>query len=132
MWDYIKTAFSIVRNSITPTNNSQGNNMTNIGNYIIVAMGVFICMLCITIYTNRTQIKELQGQVNSGQVALEYQNAMIEANRTKNEKLNQELKDYVAKVKQDFANIKAPDLNHKEPQNQCETFIYDLAEAYQK
>lgn len=132
MWDYIKTAFSIVRNSITPTNNSQGNNMTNIGNYIIVAMGVFIVVLCATIFIIKQKNDDLQEQVNRGHIALEYQNNVIENNRAKNEALNKELQDYINKVKKDFSAIKIPEATHKQAENHCELFIQNLAKAYQQ
>lgn len=105
---------------------------TNISGYVIVALVVFIISLCTTIYFNRVHITELQGQVNESNSALEVQNAMIEQNRVKNDELNKELQTYIEKVKKDFANIKTPEAFHKEAQNECEAFVSELAEAYQK
>lgn len=131
MWDYIKSAFSILRNSFTP-NNSQGNNMSNIGNYIIVALGAFIVVLCITIFVLRSKNNDLQDQVNRGHIALEFQNSIIEQNRAKNEQLNKDLKDYLAKIKRDFSALAVPQATHKQAENQCEAFIKELARVYQQ
>lgn len=106
-------------------------HQTNIANYVIVALVVFIISLCGTIYFNRLHITELQEQVNQSDSALKMQNTMIEQNRMKNEQLNNELQTYIEKVKKDFSKIKTPDAYHKEAQNECEAFIGDLAEAYQ-
>ena len=104
----------------------------NVLGYIAVALGTIIVVLITMIYTKNGTISELQSQVNQGNVALEYQNAMIENNRVKNEALNKELRTYIDKVKADFANIKTPEANYKKAQNSCEVFISDLAEAWQK
>lgn len=125
MWAYIKTAFSFICGLF------KGSGVNILG-YIAVAFATIIVVLLTMIYTNKEQIKELQSQVNQGNVALEYQNQMIEQNRTKNEQLNKELQTYIDKIKKDFSQVKAPEAHHKEAQNTCEAFISDLAEAYQK
>lgn len=106
--------------------------MNNIFGYVLAGLCAFIVCLCIIIYTNRATINELRGQVNSGQVALEYQNAMIESNRVKADALQKELKTYLERVRADFASVKTPEANHKEAKNECEAFLKDLAGAYQK
>lgn len=129
MWAYIKTAFSFITGLFST---SKGDSSVNVLGYIAVALGTIIVVLITMIYTKNGTISELQSQVNQGNVALEYQNAMIENNRVKNEALNKELRTYIDKVKADFANIKTPEANYKEAQNSCEVFISDLAEAWQK
>lgn len=129
MWAYIKTAFSFITGLFST---SKGDSSVNILGYVAVALGTIIVVLITMIYTKNGTINELQSQVNNSNVALEYQNAMIESNRVKNEALNKELRTYIDKVKADFANIKTPEANHKEAQNSCEVFISDLAEAWQK
>lgn len=131
MWNYIKTAFSFVT-SLFSSDSKGDNSVNNLFGYVLAGLCTFIVCLCIIIYTNRATINELQGQVNSGQVALEYQNAMIESNRAKTDALNKELKSYLDKVKADFASVKTPEANHKEAKNECEVFLKDLAGAYQK
>jgi len=127
LWAYIKTAFSFITGLFST---SKGDSSVNVLGYIAVALGTIIVITMI--YTKNGTISELQSQVNQGNVALEYQNAMIENNRVKNEALNKELRTYIDKVKADFANIKTPEANYKEAQNSCEVFISDLAEAWQK
>jgi len=129
LWAYIKTAFSFIAGLFST---SKGDSSVNVLGYIAVALGTIIVVLITMIYTKNGTINELQSQVNQGNVALEYQNAMIESNRVKNEALNKELRTYIDKVKADFANIKTPEANYKEAQNSCEVFISDLAEAWQK
>lgn len=129
MWAYIKTAFSFITGLFST---SKGDSSVNVLGYIAVALGTIIVVLITMIYTKNGTINELQSQVNNSNVALEYQNAMIESNRVKNEALNKELRTYIDKVKADFANIKTPEANYKEAQNSCEVFISDLAEAWQK
>lgn len=131
MWDYIKSAFSIFRNTATPTN-QQGIKMANLTGYIIVALGVFIVILITTIFILDNKNADLQEQVNRGHIALEFQNNIIESNRAKNEKLNKDLQNYLEKVKRDFSNIAIPQAQHKEATNQCEAFIKELAKAYQQ
>ena len=130
MWDYIKTAFSFVSGIFK--SNPKGDGVNNIFGYVLAGLIAFIICLCIIISTNRATIHELQGQVNSGQIALEYQNAMISTNRARTDALNKELQSYIEKVKTDFGNVKTPIVNRKEPKNECEIFLKDLAEAYQK
>lgn len=131
MWNYIKIAFSFVTSLFS--SGSKGNSsVNNIFGYVVAGLCAFIVCLCIIIATNRATINELQGQVNSGQVALEYQNAMIESNRVKSDALQKELKTYLERVRADFANVKTPEINRKESQNECEVFLKDLAGAYQK
>lgn len=131
MWNYIKIAFSFVTSLFS--SGSKGNSsVNNIFGYVLAGLCAFIVCLCIIIATNRATINELQGQVNSGQVALEYQNAMIESNRVKSDALQKELKTYIERVRADFANVKVPVANHKEPKNECEYFLKEVAEAYQK
>lgn len=132
MWAWIGTAFSAIKGLLS-SNKTGDSNMGNFASYAIITLVIVIISLCANIYLNRQHINELQNEVKNGMVALEVQNTMIESNRVKNENLNKELKDYVARVKQDFANIKIDkSAQHKEAQNQCEAFINDLAEAYQK
>ena len=128
MWNYVKTAFSFIGGIFS----KNGDSMGNISGYIITALMAFIIALCVMIWTSNVQIDELQSQVNNGSVALEYQNAMIENNRAENERLNKELQTYIERVRQDFAKIKTPEAHHKEAKNECEAFISELAEAYQK
>lgn len=106
--------------------------MNNLTGYVAVGLGVFIICLCFTIYMNRQQIAELQEQVKQGEVALEVQNTMIEANQAKNAELQQELAQTIEKAKKDFSAILVPKAEHKEAQNECESFVKSLAEAYQK
>lgn len=131
MWAYIKTAFSFVT-SLFSSDSKGDSSVNNIFGYVLAGLCAFIVCLCIIIATNRATINELQGQVNSGQVALEYQNAMIESNRVKSDALQKELKTYIERVRADFASVKTPEINHKEAKNECEVFLKDLAGAYQK
>lgn len=131
MWNYIKIAFSFVT-SLFSSDSKGDSSVNNIFGYVLAGLCAFIVCLCIIIATNRATINELQGQVNSGQVALEYQNAMIESNRVKADALQKELKNYLERVRADFASVKTPEINRKESQNECEVFLKDLAGAYQK
>lgn len=134
--NYFTLAFNAIKGllalSKSGDNATGGNKMGNIGGYIAVGLGVFIVCLCFTIYMNRQQIKELQVQVKQGEVALEVQNTMIEANQAKNAELQKELVSAVEKARRDFSAIIMPNAEHKEAQNECEVFIKDLAKAYQK
>ncbi len=127
MWSYITLAYNAIKGLF-----SKGDSKVNINGYIMTGLGVFIVCLCFTIYMNRQQINDLQDQVKQGEIALEVQNTMIEANQAKNAELQDELAKTIEKAKKDFSAILVPKADHKEAQNECEAFVKSLAEAYQK
>lgn len=134
MWNYITTVFSLVTKlcSNTSQTNKGNSQMTNITNYIIVGLGVFLVSLLVVIYLNKNEIEALQEQVKNGAIAFEYQNAIIEQNRLKNAELSKELQEHLEAVKKNFSQVNTPNLTHREPKNECEIFIKDLARAYQR
>lgn len=114
------------------------SKMSNSSAIIIAVLGGIALLLGVLLYLSYSKIETLQAEIQIKQLAIEFQNKIVEENRVKNEELSKQIQNYSKQVKKDFAQVKQTtseskkDLRHYEPQNQCESIVLELAKAYQK